>query len=70
MLKRVGTRLGLTLLMVDLAMRLDSFGPVLLRQQRVEDELYYIRNWSIWFYLRVLWMTVGAVLRDEGRIER
>ena len=33
---------------------------------RVEDDLYYIRNWSIWLDLRILWMTVGAVLRGEG----
>ena len=33
---------------------------------RMEDDLYYIRNWSIWLDLRILWMTVGAVLRGEG----
>jgi exopolysaccharide biosynthesis polyprenyl glycosylphosphotransferase len=33
---------------------------------RVEDDLYYIRNWSMWLDLRILWMTVGAVLRGEG----
>jgi exopolysaccharide biosynthesis polyprenyl glycosylphosphotransferase len=33
---------------------------------RIEDDLYYIRNWSIWLDLRILWMTVGAVLRGEG----
>jgi len=33
---------------------------------RVEDDLYYIRNWSIWLDMRILWMTVGAVLRGEG----
>jgi lipopolysaccharide/colanic/teichoic acid biosynthesis glycosyltransferase len=60
MLKHVGTRPGLIMLVGALDIRLDSFGPVLLRQQRVEDELYYIRDWSIWLDLRVLWMTVGA----------
>ena len=35
-------------------------------QLRVEDDLYYIRNWSVWLDLRILWMTVGAVLRGEG----
>ena len=33
---------------------------------RVEDDLYYIRNWSVWLDLRILWMTVGAVLRGKG----
>ncbi|MCX7682590.1 MAG: sugar transferase [Anaerolineae bacterium] len=33
---------------------------------RLEDDLYYIRNWSIWLDLRILWMTVGAVLRGKG----
>jgi exopolysaccharide biosynthesis polyprenyl glycosylphosphotransferase len=33
---------------------------------RAEDDLYYVRNWSIWLDLRILWMTVGAVLRGEG----
>jgi lipopolysaccharide/colanic/teichoic acid biosynthesis glycosyltransferase len=33
---------------------------------RMEDDLYYIRNWSIWLDLRILWMTVRAVLRGEG----
>ncbi|MEE8391335.1 MAG: sugar transferase [Anaerolineae bacterium] len=33
---------------------------------RIEDDLYYIRNWSIWLDMRILWMTVGAVLRGEG----
>jgi exopolysaccharide biosynthesis polyprenyl glycosylphosphotransferase len=35
-------------------------------RQRVEDDLYYIRNWSMWLDLRILWMTIGAVLRGEG----
>jgi exopolysaccharide biosynthesis polyprenyl glycosylphosphotransferase len=33
---------------------------------RVEDDLYYIRNWSLWLDLRILWMTIGAVIRGEG----
>ena len=33
---------------------------------RVEDDLYYIRNWSIWLDVRILWMTLGAVVRGEG----
>jgi exopolysaccharide biosynthesis polyprenyl glycosylphosphotransferase len=33
---------------------------------RIEDDLYYIRNWSIWLDLRILLMTVRAVVRGEG----
>jgi lipopolysaccharide/colanic/teichoic acid biosynthesis glycosyltransferase len=34
--------------------------------QRIEDDLYYIRNWSIWLDLRILCMTARAVIRGEG----
>jgi lipopolysaccharide/colanic/teichoic acid biosynthesis glycosyltransferase len=33
---------------------------------RMEDDLYYIRNWSVWLDLRILLMTIGAVIRGEG----
>ncbi len=33
---------------------------------RMEDDLYYIRNWSVWLDLRILWMTVSAVIRGDG----
>jgi len=33
---------------------------------RMEDDMYYIRNWSVWLDLRILWMTVRAVIRGEG----
>ena len=33
---------------------------------RIEDDLYYIRNWSIWLDLRILCMTAQAVIRGEG----
>ena len=33
---------------------------------RMEDDLYYIRNWSSWLDLRILLMTVRAVIRGEG----
>ncbi|MBI4770058.1 MAG: sugar transferase [Chloroflexi bacterium] len=29
-------------------------------------DLYYIRNYSIWLDIKILWMTLGAVLRGEG----
>lgn len=33
---------------------------------RMEDDLYYIRNWSVWLDLRILWMTFRAVIRGDG----
>jgi len=31
-----------------------------------EDDLYYIRNYSVWLDLRILWKTVQAVLLRRG----
>jgi exopolysaccharide biosynthesis polyprenyl glycosylphosphotransferase len=33
---------------------------------RVEDDLYYIRNYSLLLDMRILWKTVGSVIRGEG----
>ena len=33
---------------------------------RAEDDLYYIRNWSLWLDLRILARTVRAVIEGEG----
>ena len=33
---------------------------------RVEDDLYYIHNYSFLLDLRILWMTVGAIIRGDG----
>lgn len=32
----------------------------------VEDDLYYIQNYSIWLDLRILWRTAGAVISRKG----
>jgi len=32
----------------------------------VEDDLYYIRNYSLLLDLRILWHTLGAALKGEG----
>jgi exopolysaccharide biosynthesis polyprenyl glycosylphosphotransferase len=32
----------------------------------VEDDIYYIQNYSIWLDLRILWHTVGVVLKGQG----
>ncbi|MBL8055688.1 MAG: sugar transferase, partial [Anaerolineales bacterium] len=29
-------------------------------------DLYYIRNYSLWLDLVILWKTVGTVLRRQG----
>jgi lipopolysaccharide/colanic/teichoic acid biosynthesis glycosyltransferase len=31
-----------------------------------EYDLFYIRNYSVWLDLRILWLTVGAVLHRKG----
>ena len=33
---------------------------------RVEDDVYYIRHWSVWLDLRILGMTIAAVIRGTG----
>lgn len=30
------------------------------------EDLYYIQNYSLWLDIRILWMTVGAVLKRKG----
>jgi exopolysaccharide biosynthesis polyprenyl glycosylphosphotransferase len=32
----------------------------------VEDDLYYIQNYSLWLDLIVIWRTLGAVIKGEG----
>ena len=34
--------------------------------ERVEDDLFYIRNYSLWLDLRILWKTIQAVIKGEG----
>jgi Undecaprenyl-phosphate glucose phosphotransferase len=34
--------------------------------QRLEDDLFYIRNYSLWLDLRILWKTIKAVVQGEG----
>jgi lipopolysaccharide/colanic/teichoic acid biosynthesis glycosyltransferase len=33
---------------------------------RLEDDLFYIRNYSLWLDLRILWKTIKAVVQGEG----
>jgi exopolysaccharide biosynthesis polyprenyl glycosylphosphotransferase len=35
-------------------------------EQRVEDDLFYIRNYSLWLDLQILWKTIKAVIQGEG----
>jgi exopolysaccharide biosynthesis polyprenyl glycosylphosphotransferase len=35
-------------------------------KERVQLDMYYIRNWSIWLDLQLLWQTIPAVLRGTG----
>jgi Undecaprenyl-phosphate glucose phosphotransferase len=35
-------------------------------ENRVDHDLWYINNWSIWLDLRILWRTFTLVLKDEN----
>jgi lipopolysaccharide/colanic/teichoic acid biosynthesis glycosyltransferase len=35
-------------------------------QERVRLDMHYIRNWSIWLDLQVIWRTIPAVLKSQG----
>ena len=35
-------------------------------EERIELELYYAQNWSFWLDLRILFKTIGVVLRRSG----
>jgi exopolysaccharide biosynthesis polyprenyl glycosylphosphotransferase len=35
-------------------------------EERVQLDMYYIRNWSIWLDLQLLWQTIPAVIRGTG----
>jgi lipopolysaccharide/colanic/teichoic acid biosynthesis glycosyltransferase len=35
-------------------------------QVRIEDDLYYIQNYSLWLDVRILWRTIGVVLSGRG----
>jgi len=35
-------------------------------RKRVEHDLYYIDNWSVWFDLRIILKTFAAILRPEN----
>lgn len=35
-------------------------------EERVQLDMYYIRNWSLWQDLQLLWQTIPAVIRGTG----
>ncbi len=35
-------------------------------QHRIDMDLWYTRNWSLWYDLVILLRTVGVVFRQEG----
>jgi lipopolysaccharide/colanic/teichoic acid biosynthesis glycosyltransferase len=34
--------------------------------ERVRLDMYYIRNWNIWFDFQILWQTIPAVIKGRG----
>jgi lipopolysaccharide/colanic/teichoic acid biosynthesis glycosyltransferase len=37
-----------------------------LMHEHIDDDLHYIRNYSLWLDLQILWRTVGIVLSGRG----
>jgi lipopolysaccharide/colanic/teichoic acid biosynthesis glycosyltransferase len=35
-------------------------------EDRVRLDMYYIRNWTIWLDLQILWQTFPAVVKGRG----
>ena len=35
--------------------------------RRVEYDVYYIENWSLWLDLRIILRTIGQVIKGAGR---
>jgi lipopolysaccharide/colanic/teichoic acid biosynthesis glycosyltransferase len=35
-------------------------------EERIQLDMQYIRNWSIWLDLQLLWQTIPAVLKAKG----
>ncbi len=35
-------------------------------EERVELDMYYVRNWTIWLDLQLIWQTIPAVIRGRG----
>jgi putative colanic acid biosynthesis UDP-glucose lipid carrier transferase len=37
-------------------------------KKRLEHDLFYIEHWSPWLDMKILWMTIPAVLRGKGAL--
>jgi lipopolysaccharide/colanic/teichoic acid biosynthesis glycosyltransferase len=35
-------------------------------RQKLMYDLYYVRNWSIWLELKIVWMTAKTVISGKG----
>lgn len=35
-------------------------------EEKFEHDVWYVDNWSLWLDLKILWMTLIAVLRRDG----
>jgi undecaprenyl-phosphate galactose phosphotransferase len=35
-------------------------------EERVQLDMYYIRNWTIWSDVFLLWKTIPAVIKQRG----
>ena len=39
-----------------------------LQYEHIEEDLYYVQNYSLWLDIQILWKTVAVVLRGKGAV--
>ena len=34
--------------------------------ERLEYDIFYLENWSLWFDLKIIFYTIGIIFKGEG----